>query len=129
MNGTAKRSKDGKSAVFTKNDMNLTVKQKGDTLVILTDGDISSYGGIGVVFGGTFVKRETMEELDLVDLDVFASKKTHDAFKKFIGDDYVLFTSSMQFVVTAPSEDDPHITIVSSGVRGLYTFSEMARTI
>ncbi|EFM09606.1 hypothetical protein PaecuDRAFT_3655 [Paenibacillus curdlanolyticus YK9] len=118
--GTAIRSKDGKTAMFSSTEANfkLIFKQQGEQLNVTTDGEDASYYGT-VVFGGTFEKRDTTKNLDLIDLHVFSSAKINKSFKALVGNDYSLFTSSMQVVSSEPSVDEEHIHVISGDVMGL----------
>jgi len=119
----AVRSKDGKSAVFTGDGLSLTFTLQDDRLVINSEGDPSNYAGVGVSFGGEFVRHSEAQELDLQQLGVMPSKTLDDQFRDMVGNDYSLFTRSFQ-IIDSYSDELTDTTVVTGGVRGLFTIVE-----
>lgn len=116
----AVRSKDGKSAVFTGDGLSLTLTLQGDRLVMNSEGDPSNYAGIGVSFGGEFVRHSEPQVLNLEQLGVLPSKELDDQFRDMVGNDYDLFTQSFQ-MVDSQADELTDTTVVTGGVRGLFT--------
>ncbi|QKS43594.1 hypothetical protein HUB94_03410 [Paenibacillus cellulosilyticus] len=121
---SATRSKDGKTAVFTGNGLTLTFILQDSYLTITAEGDSTYYAGAGVAFGGQFVRDNTLHSLDLLQLNVLPSKDLDDQFRDLVGDDYSLFVNSFQIIDSYPDEDLPETTVVTGGVRGLFTEME-----
>ncbi|GMK42423.1 hypothetical protein PCCS19_54830 [Paenibacillus sp. CCS19] len=119
----AVRSKDGRSAVFTGEGLSLTFNLQDDRIVVISEGDPSNYAGAGVSFGGEFVRHSENQELDLQQLGVLPTKELDDQFRAMVGDDYDLFTQSFQ-IIDSRSDELTDTTVVTGGVRGLFTFME-----
>jgi hypothetical protein len=97
----------------------------------LTDGRIrvdasdacSSFGGMGVVFGGNYRRGQPDDEASLRAVGVLDDAQEAE-LKRLAGADYVLFVNSFQLIAEDQDLDGLGATVRSGAVRGLFTEME-----
>ena len=100
----------------------LNFTHKGESIQIEQTMGCNQYGGMGTYFGGEF-------ELDPIEMEpslypyVIDSKAVDEKFRQLVGNDYEDFAYNMQSISVA-KDNQVNGTVISGGVRGLYTFME-----
>lgn len=100
----------------------LNFTHKGESVQIEQMMECYQYGGIGTYFGGEFLLDPMELELSLYP-EVIDSKAADREFRQLVGNDYEDFVYNMQ-LIRVEQDREVNGTVISGGVRGLYTFME-----
>jgi hypothetical protein len=124
--GFAKFTPEGALYKSEENDCQLQfLPLNSDSLNIETSGDCWYYGGIGVNFGGKFLKGDHEKIVSLVDIGVLTIKAKDDVFRKLVGNEYKDFVERFQLSYYDDKDLDGLGTrVVTGAVRGMFTYME-----
>ncbi len=97
----------------------------GDAIEVATDGDCSSFQGMGATFAdGEYRRGQSPRQLTLVDSGALRDAAEEKALAHLTGADYALFLQSFQMVSEDKDLDGLGAEVASGGVRGLFTATE-----
>ena len=96
-----------------------------ESIKIETSGDCWYYGGMGISFGGKFLRGIHEKTLSLIDWEILKTKAEDQAFRKLVGKEYKDFVERFQL----SNEDNKDLDglgtrVVTGGVRGMFTYME-----
>ena len=126
IDGFAAFSPEGALFKSTENDCQVKFLPLGsDRIKVETSGECWYYGGMGIVFGGQFLRGVHEKTLSLVDLGVLKTKAEDQAFRKVVGQAYQDFVDRFQLQPDGNKDLDGLGTrVVTGAVRGMFTIME-----
>jgi uncharacterized protein len=126
IDGFAQFTTDGALFKSHENDCQLKFLPQDDTtLSIETSGDCWYYGGMGVAFGGKFLKGNYEKILSLVDIEVLKTEHKDKIFRKLVGREYKDFIERFQLrFIDEKDLDGFNAKVISGAVRGMFTIME-----
>jgi len=101
----------------------------GDSIITVNQKEGDCFTGVGVTYSGRyknskFIKNIPREKTDLVRLGVLENYHQDSVFRKLVGEYYDAFLNSTQLTSEDTDLDHLNTRVVSSGVRGLFTYME-----
>lgn len=115
------------SANFKVENCKLNFKLFGDSMVKVKQDGGDCFTGIGVTYSGKYFKSTIQHELNessLVDLGIFKNKLQDSIFRNLVGKNYQQFINTTQLISEDEDLDGLNTVVISSGVRGLFSFME-----
>lgn len=126
IDGFAKFTPDG--ALFKSDENNCQLKFlpfDRERINIETSGDCWHYGGMGISFGGKFLRGVHKKVLSLLDLEVLTSRGKDETFRKLVGPVYKEFVDRFQLSYYDNKDlDGLNTRVVTGAVRGMFTYME-----
>jgi len=103
-------------------------KLTGDSIITINQKQGFCYSAMAVTYDGDYKNSKRLPETEraenLTSLGIFKTEKEDSIFKSLVGDSYSLFVNSTQLTSEDEDLDSLNATVLSSGVRGLFTFME-----
>ncbi|MCL7748023.1 tetratricopeptide repeat protein [Halalkalibacter alkaliphilus] len=97
----------------------------GESIDVESSQECLMYAGLGAYFFGEYFRNPVEATTNLVELGVFPSEELDALFMSLVGEDYQLYVERMHLVYPdGENLDNFNATVVSGGVRGLFTLME-----
>ncbi|MEY1639246.1 hypothetical protein [Tenuifilum osseticum] len=128
-----KASVDDTIAIFSSQDdmgelCTIEFRLLSDSMILVNQKEGSCFTGLSVTYSGTYINsklitKELSNKQNLISLEILTSQED-SAFKELVGNSYDLFVNSTQLVSQYNDIDSLKMKVISSGVRGMYTYME-----